>query len=141
MAGCFIVFREGVYDFGIILKSRASREFLVDDEGLRHFTKTKQFPVQSIAPEVRKSEPTPTTAPAPQQSAPTTLEDFLNSMTLEDAKKVKIDVGYNRGSTLGEIAIHKPSDLEWYVNNYSGRNLALKAGAILLVDAAKKMAS
>lgn len=102
---------------------------------------TKQFPVQQVVPEVRKSEPAPTPAPAPQQSAPTTLEDYLNSMTLEDAKKVKIDVGYNRGSTLGEIAIRKPSDLEWYVNNYSGRNLALKAGAILLVDAAKKMAS
>ena len=100
---------------------------------------TKQFPVQPTVPEQRKNEPAP--APAPQQSAPTTLEDYLNSMTLEDAKKVKIDVGYNRGSTLGDIAIRKPSDLEWYVNNYSGRNLALKAGAILLVDAAKKMAS
>lgn len=44
-------------------------------------------------------------------------------------------------STLGELALRKPSDLEWYVKNYSGRNLALKAGAILLVDAASKMAS
>lgn len=98
---------------------------------------TKQFPVQPTVPEVGRSEPTLT----PQQIAPTTLEDYLNSMTLEEAKKVMIDIGYNRGSTLGDIAIRKPSDLEWYVKNYSGHNLALKAGAILLVDAAKKMAS
>lgn len=98
---------------------------------------TKQFPVQPAVPEVGRSEPTLT----PQQIAPTTLEDYLNSMTLEEAKKVMIDIGYNRGSTLGDIAIRKPSDLEWYVKNYSGHNLALKAGAILLVDAAKKMAS
>lgn len=102
---------------------------------------TKQFPVQSAVSEVCGSEPTSAHTPTPQQSAPTTLEDYLNSMTLEEAKKVMIDIGYNRGSTLGDIAIRKPGDLEWYVNNYSGRNFALKAGAILLVDAAKKMAS
>ena len=62
-------------------------------------------------------------------------------MTLEEAKNVRIDVGYYKGNTLGELALRKPSDLEWYVKNYSGRNLALKAGAILLVDAASKMAS
>lgn len=39
------------------------------------------------------------------------------------------------------IALRKPGDLEWYVKHYSGRNLPLKAGAILLVDAARKMAS
>ena len=68
-------------------------------------------------------------------------QDYLNSMTLEEAKNVRIDVGYYKGNTLGELALRKPSDLEWYVKNYSGRNLALKAGAILLVDAASKMAS
>lgn len=88
-----------------------------------------------------------TQTPAPNQSAtladkgPVTLDDYLNSMTLEDAKKVCIDVGYHKGITLGELAIRKPGDLEWYVKHYSGRNLALKAGAILLVDAASKMAS
>lgn len=53
----------------------------------------------------------------------------------------KVDVGYHKGSTLGDIALRKPGDLEWYVKHYSGRNLPLKAGAILLVDAARKMAS
>ena len=101
-----------------------------------HETKSFGQPTVSAPP---KPESAPAT-PAPKQTL-TTLEDYLNSMTLEDAKNVKIDVGYNRGSTLGEVAMRKPSDLEWYVRNYSGHNLALKAGAILLVDAAKKMAS
>ena len=46
---------------------------------------------------------------------------------------------YTSKEQVGNIGM--PSDLEWYVKNYSGRNLALKAGAILLVDAASKMAS
>ena len=83
----------------------------------------------------------PTQSANPADKALTTLDDYLNSMTLEDAKKVCIDVGYHKGITLGELAIRKPGDLEWYVKHYSGRNLALKAGAILLVDAASKMAS
>ena len=88
-----------------------------------------------------KQTPAPTQPANPADKALTTLDDYLNSMTLEEAKKVCIDVGYHKGITLGELAIHKPGDLEWYVKHYSGRNLALKAGAILLVDAVSKMAS
>ena len=62
-------------------------------------------------------------------------------MTLDDAKKVKVDVGYNSGRTLGDLVMHKPSDLAWYVKHYSGRNLALKAGAILLLNAVTQKAS
>ena len=62
-------------------------------------------------------------------------------MTLEDAKNVKVDIGIYAGYTLGQVALQKPSDLEWYVRNYAGKNLALKAGAILLVEAATQQAS
>ena len=65
-----------------------------------------------------------------------TLEDYLNSMTLEDAKNVVVDVGIYAGTKLGEIVMSKPKDLEWYVKYYAGKNLALKAGAILLMQAA-----
>ena len=83
----------------------------------------------------------PTPAPNPQAPKLETLDDYLNSMTLDDAKKVKVDVGYNSGRTLGDLVMHKPSDLEWYVKHYSGRNLALKAGAILLLNAVTQKAS
>lgn len=87
-------------------------------------------------------------APMPEQASqtspshgPMTLEDYLNSMTIEEAKNVKVDCGYNAGKTLGEVAMRKPSDLDWYVAKYNGRNLALKAAAILLVNAAAQRAS
>lgn len=106
---------------------------------------TKQTGIAQTATAVSMPVPAPATATAPatapKKQEPVTLEDYLNSMTLEEAKNVRIDVGYYKGNTLGELALRKPSDLEWYVKNYSGRNLALKAGAILLVDAASKMAS
>ena len=76
---------------------------------------------------------------APQQPL-NTLEDYLNSMTLEDAKNVVVDVGIYAGTKLGEIVMSKPKDLEWYVKYYSGKNFALKAGAILLMQAATAMA-
>ena len=30
-----------------------------------------------------------------------------------------------------------PAGIQWYADKYSGRNIALKAGAILLVNAAR----
>lgn len=71
----------------------------------------------------------------------TTLEDHLNGMTLEDAKNVVVDVGRYSGTKLGEIVMSNPKDLDWYVKYYAGKNLALKAGAILLMEAATARAS
>ncbi len=53
-------------------------------------------------------------------------------MTIEQAKAVKVDFGRFSGWSLGEIAMKSPGDLAWYVKNYSGHNLALKAGATKL---------
>lgn len=94
--------------------------------------------VQPLETMAREPESKPATR---KRSDHVTLEELLDSMTLEDAKNVVVDVGRYAGVTLGEIAIRKPSDLDWYVNFYSGRNLALKAGAILLVRAATQKAS
>ena len=71
----------------------------------------------------------------------TTLEDYLNGMTLDDAKNVVVDVGRYSGTKLGEIVMSNPKDLDWYVKYYAGKNLALKAGAILLMEAATAKAS
>jgi len=69
-----------------------------------------------------------------------TLDDYLNTMTLEEAENVVVDIGLYSGQTLGEIALKKPKDLDWYIKYYSGKNLALKAGAMLLVRAAMQKA-
>ena len=106
-----------------------------DDSGSLVVHQTRAQPKQA---EVQ--QPTPIPKAEPKASNPMTLEDYLNSMTLEEAKNVKVDCGYNTGKTLGEVAMRKPSDLDWYVQKYNGRNLALKAAAILLVSAASEKA-
>ena len=61
-------------------------------------------------------------------------------MTLEQAKKVVVDFGKYKGSTLGQVAMMSPGDLQWYVERYVGSNKALKEGAALLVNAARRVA-
>lgn len=94
-----------------------------------------------VVHQVKSLNPAP--APAtPVVTAPTpapkleTLDDYLNTMSIEDAKNVIVDVGRYAGSKLGEIVMSNPRDLEWYVKYYAGKNLALKAGSILLMQAA-----
>ena len=88
------------------------------------------------APQVSEEKPA-----APPKRELTTLEDYLNTMTLDDAKNVVVDVGRYSGTRLGEIVMSNPKDLDWYVKYYAGKNLALKAGAILLMEAATAKAS
>ena len=59
----------------------------------------------------------------------------------ERYRRFKVDVGRYAGCTLGELAMTHPGDLAWYVKNYAGRNVALKAGATVLLNAVEKMAS
>ena len=81
----------------------------------------------------------PPKAPAPEP--PKTVDEYLQVMTVDQAKMVKIDFGKFSGWTLGDIAMKSPGDLAWYVKNYSGHNLALKAGAMKLLEAAGQLAS
>ena len=63
-----------------------------------------------------------------------------DTMTVDDAKKVIVDFGRYKGSTLGQIAMINPKDLQWYVEHYNGPNKRVKRGATLLVRAAQEMA-
>lgn len=96
--------------------------------------KSTQPTQQQVQPPVQQSH-----APAPEP--PKTLDEFLRVMTIEQAKAVKVDFGRFSGWSLGEIAMKSPGDLAWYVKNYSGHNLALKAGATKLLEAVGQMAS
>lgn len=93
---------------------------------------------QQAMPQAQPSAEPPK-APAPEP--PKTVDEYLQVMTVDQAKMVKIDFGKFSGWTLGDIAMKSPGDLAWYVKNYSGHNLALKAGAIKLLEAAGQMAS
>ena len=94
--------------------------------------------VHQVRPATQVSEERPV---ASNKREMTTLEDYLNGMTLDDAKNVVVDVGRYSGTKLGEIVMSNPKDLDWYVKYYAGKNLALKAGAILLMGAATAKAS
>lgn len=78
----------------------------------------------------------PDTVPSPQTryTVDTPVEEILTKMTLHEAKAVVVDTGYHKGKTLAKVAIEKPQSLEWYINDYRGRNNILRAGAKLLLD-------
>ena len=80
-------------------------------------------------------------AERPEPTRPLTLDELIDTMSIEEAKAVRVDVGRYAGCTLGELALTHPGDLGWYVKNYAGRNLALKAGATVLLKAVEKIAS
>ena len=96
--------------------------------------KSTQPAQQQVQPPVQQSH---ASAPEP----PKTLDEYLRVMTIEQAKAVKVDFGRFSGWSLGEIAMKSPGDLAWYVKNYSGHNLALKAGATKLLETVGQMAS
>lgn len=75
-------------------------------------------------------------ASAPKPAAPATVEEAYAVMTLEAAKATLVEIGYNKGKTLGQIAIEKPKDLAWYVDAYKGPNNQLRAAAKFLLDRA-----
>ena len=106
----------------------------IDPELIRVDEKSTQPAQQQVQPPVQQSH-----APAPEP--PKTLDEYLRVMTIEQAKAVKVDFGRFSGWSLGEIAMKSPGDLAWYVKNYSGHNLALKAGATKLLETVGQMAS
>lgn len=87
-----------------------------------------------------EAKPTPT-APMQPQKLPETLDEWINALSVEEAKKVSVDVGRYAGTALGDIAVQHPEDLAWYVEKYFGRNLKLKAAATVLLRAALEKAS
>lgn len=124
-------------DAPVDLSDREDDDLAVESEShVTHQTRATQPSTKSA-----QTAPSEKSQPTPDRTEWKTLDDYINNMTLEDAKNVVVDVGYNSGKTLGDIALRKPGDLDWYAKNYSGRNLALKAGAILLVQAAMQKAS
>jgi len=91
------------------------------------------------------------TQPAPQAINPTPaqqaiqkdmpVEQIYSMLTPEAAAAVVISIGFHKGKTLGQVAVEKPSSLEWYVTSYGGPDNLLRAAAKYLMDAALRKAS
>ena len=96
---------------------------------------------------IRNSVPQPTPQainPIPVQQAiqkDMPVEQIYSMLTPEAAAAVVISIGFHKGKNLGQVAVEKPSSLEWYVSSYGGPDNLLRAAAKYLMDAALQKAS
>ncbi len=89
------------------------------------------------------------TAPAPAEApaAPVTVsytestpvDEILQVMTLEEAKKVVVDVGSCRGMTMEEVAARRIGSVRFYMTEgYESKNNMVRAAARIVWDSLKK---
>ena len=68
------------------------------------------------------------------------VEQIYSMLNRDSAAAVVIPMGFNKGKTLGQVAVEKPANLQWYVESYGGPDNLLRAAAKFLIDAALKQA-
>ena len=100
-------------------------------DGVSEETKTEE------SKGAKEQEPVPEKK-EPVLTADMPLDNLKELMTVDYAKKVKIDFGYDAGMTLGDIAVKKPKSIQFYATR-SGNNL-IKAAASFLLEAATQIA-
>lgn len=64
------------------------------------------------------------------------VEEIYRLLNRDTAAAVVVPMGFNRGKTLGQVAVEKPNSLEWYVTSYGGPDNLLRAAAQFLMDTA-----
>lgn len=69
------------------------------------------------------------------------VEQIYSLLTRDKAASVVVPIGFNKGKTLGQVAVEKPENLEWYVSSYGGPDNLLRAAAKYLLDTALAPAS
>lgn len=69
------------------------------------------------------------------------VEQIYSMLNRDRAAAVVIPMGFNKGKTLGQVAVEKPANLQWYVDSYGGPDNLLRAAAKFLIDAALAQAS
>ena len=69
------------------------------------------------------------------------VEQIYSMLNRDSAATVVIPMGFNKGKTLGQVAIEKPASLQWYVDSYGGPDNLLRAAAKFLIDMALGQAS
>ena len=69
------------------------------------------------------------------------VEQIYSMLSRDSAAAVVIPMGFNKGKTLGQVAVEKPANLQWYVDSYGGPDNLLRAAAKFLIDMALGQAS
>lgn len=63
------------------------------------------------------------------------VDTIYAQLTRDTAAAVVVSCGFFKGKTLGQVAVEKPSSLNWYINSYNGSDNLLRAAAKFLLDA------
>ena len=135
-----------------LLSGKKEDTLPVAPAGMKEDEKAESMPQElPVAPAAPVSEMP--AAPAPAANAggaadegrpyteETPVEEILQFMTLEDAKKVVVSAGTCRGQTIAEVAQRRPFSLKFYLSEaYQGRDNILRAAARLMLDSLEKKA-
>jgi len=76
-----------------------------------------------------------------QTNQPSQPQGKGQSITLEQARTVVIDMGIHKGKTLGQLEREKPNGVSWYVTSYTGKNEQLRNGAKVIAAHVEYMAN
>lgn len=106
-----------------------------------------QQPVQGMTPAMQNSQVAQTSpqggstqvAGSIRRDMP--VEQIYSMLDRDSAAAVVIPMGFNKGKTLGQVAVEKPASLQWYVDSYGGPDNLLRAAAKFLLDMALEQAS
>ena len=64
------------------------------------------------------------------------VEELLSKMTIDYAKSIVVEIGYDKGKTLGDIMQTKPKSIVFH-STYEKNNNLVRAGALFLLEQAK----
>lgn len=88
----------------------------------------------AAVPEARKAEQ-PAASAAPTYTKDMPVEQIVELMTLEQAKKVVVDVGTCRGKTMEEVAARRIASVRFYLTaGYTSDNNIVRAAARIVLD-------
>lgn len=104
---------------------------------------SKENAVKQSAPQARRNSASAAgnNKPAGEIKTDMPAEEIYALLDRNKAAGVVVPIGFNKGKTLGQVAMEKPANLEWYANSYNGPNNLLRAAAKYLLDTALGMAS
>lgn len=110
-------------------------------QGKQQQPKPAQTPAANAAPQTGRQAVNNAPAGKSAQSAANIrkdmpVEQIYSMLNRDSAAAVVIPMGFNKGKTLGQVAVEKPANLQWYVDSYGGPDNLLRAAAKFLIDAA-----
>lgn len=97
---------------------------------------TEEDATSSTANATVNAEEKPATEEKVELNKDMPIEELVKKMTPDYAKSIVVEVGYDRGKTLGSIMQTKPKSIVFH-STYEKNNNLVRAGALFLIELAK----